>query len=143
MAKPKRRAESVTVLRGVEFVDGTLVHHSGTMIRFVTSQLLSLPSSDQSCSVLLPDGQEVQGRWHPHPENPYLAGPALVRWIKSWIPYGGTEPARVYQIGTRDSIRVELRSSHVRISSSRPIADAPSIEALNRLARRLARNAPR
>jgi hypothetical protein len=98
----------MTVLKGVSSLDAKLVHHTGSMIRFVTSQLPLIPSSDLACTILLPDGQEAAGRWHPHQQNPYLAGPGLVRWIKSWVPYGKTTPVRVHQVGASNSVRVEF-----------------------------------
>lgn len=119
-------------LRGVEFLDATLVHHTGSMVRFVTRQLPAIPSSDSDSSVLLPDGQEVLAKWHPHPQNPYLAGPPLVRWIKSWIPYGETVPVRVHQVGKGSTLRLEL------LWPTHP-APLPDTKSIQRTLRALAR----
>jgi hypothetical protein len=61
-------------LTGKPYLDARLVHHTGSMIRFVTSQLPYLPTRDTACTVHLPDGQEFAGHFHRHPQNPYVAG---------------------------------------------------------------------
>lgn len=98
----------MTILRTRSAIDAHLVHHTGSMIRFTTRQLPLIPQADVACDVFLPDGQSVKGQWHPHPQNPYLAGRPLVHWIKSWVPYGTTVPVRIHPVGTRNAIRVEL-----------------------------------
>lgn len=69
-------------------LDCTLVHHTGTMIRFVTSQLPSLPTADQDVWVALPNGRAVRGRFHLHPANPYVGGPDVVSYIKGILDFG-------------------------------------------------------
>jgi hypothetical protein len=108
----------VTVLRDVNRLSATLVHQTGSMIRFTTSQLSNLPPTKLPCEVVLPDGQIVGGLLHPHPQNPYLAGREVVRWIKSWLAFGETIPISVLQVGNRDRVRVELLGpAHVGSSS--------------------------
>lgn len=72
-----------------------LVHHTGTMIRFTTSQLGHLPKQDKGVTIALSDGTELACKFHRHPANPYIAGPQLVKWIKSWIPFRQKEQAIV------------------------------------------------
>lgn len=95
-------------LSGTTSLDAALVHHTGTMIRFVPSQLGNLPSSDTDCVVVLPDGVILNGRFRRNPANPYVAGRDVVRWIKSWISYGEITQARVRQLGTGDRLALEL-----------------------------------
>lgn len=101
----------MAALLGVSSLDAVLVHHTGSMIRVAPRHLALIPATDAACSVLLPDGVVVAGQWHPHPKNPYLAGRELVRWIKSWVPYGKTVPIRLHQIGNQAALRVELLTS--------------------------------
>jgi len=98
----------VSFLRGVTRVPAALGHHTGSMIRFTTRQLENLPTQDCRCDILLPDGQVVNGRFHRHPANPYIGGRALVRWIKSWVPWN--RPLRVYveQVGKSDRVRLRV-----------------------------------
>lgn len=74
-----------------------LVHHTGSMIRFITSQLPYLPISDKYITVRLPDGTKLLCKFHLHPDNPYIAGRKLIKWIKSWIPFGQKDRAIVYE----------------------------------------------
>ena len=97
-------------LIGVTSIDASLVHHTGSMIRFRTSQLGSLPASDATCSVTLMDGRTVQGRFHRHRDNPYIGGPELVRWIKQWIDWNNPQPVVVQQVGS--GMHIRLRPSN-------------------------------
>jgi len=76
------------------------------MIRFTTSQLDYLPPGDRDCSVVLLDGQEVAGRFRCHPDNPYIAGRQLVRWIKSWVRWNDPYPVIVEQMRSGDHLRL-------------------------------------
>lgn len=98
----------MTFLHNVESLPAQLVHHTGTMIRFTTGQLPDLPTDDLDCEIALPDGGIVAGHFRRHPANPYVGGRALVQWIKSWLPYGSTATATVYQVHTANRIRVAL-----------------------------------
>ena len=121
-------------LRGTDRLRATLVHHTGTMVRFVPSQLLNLPTNDVDCAVYLPDGQERAGHFRRNPANPYLAGPGIVRWIKGWVGYGGLVEVVVRQVGIGLTVRIELASQ------SRVAVDV-GIKKLVRLrARRIARD---
>jgi hypothetical protein len=44
-------------------LDCALVHHTGSMIRFTTSQLDDLPDDDRNVSIVLPDGEVIPGRF--------------------------------------------------------------------------------
>ncbi len=98
----------MSVLREAERLPGVLVHQTGSMVRFTTSQLPHLPRRDLSFDVTLPDGRAVTGNFHPHPRNPYIGGRELVRWIKSWVPYGDVIPVSLVQIGTQNRVRIEI-----------------------------------
>lgn len=100
----------MTFLQGVPSLSCRLVHHTGTMIRFTTGQLDKLPVADVDCKVELPDGANVDGRFRRHPQNPYIGGPGIVRWIKSWVPYNVPTDAVVHQSGTGNRVRVEVVS---------------------------------
>lgn len=65
-----------------------LVHHTGSMIRFTTSQLDYLPNRDELIEVILPDGTKIKCRFHLHKANPYIAGEKIVHWIKGIVPFG-------------------------------------------------------
>lgn len=94
--------------QGVSSLPCRLVHHTGTMIRFTTGQLGQLPPSDVDCTVELPDGGMIDGHFHPHPQNPYIGGPGIVRWIKSWVPYNTPVDAVVHQVGARNRLRLQV-----------------------------------
>src|SRR5450759_1171336 len=102
-------------LRGVTQLDAALVHHTGSMIRFVTSQLPNLPATDMDCLLELPDGRVVKGRFHRHRENPYVGGPSVVGWIKSWVAFRETVPVRVSQVhGSSPVSYTHLRAHETR-----------------------------
>lgn len=69
-------------------IPAAVVHHTGSMIRFRTSQLTLLPANDRDVQVILPHGELINGRFRRHPDNPYIAGAKLVRWIKSQVAFG-------------------------------------------------------
>src|SRR4051794_19895557 len=83
------------------------------MIRFRTSQLESLPDRDAVCTIEVPDGRVLSGKFHRHHDNPYIAGPDLVAWIKSWLPYAETHPVVLHQDGN-NKLRLELRDAPAR-----------------------------
>lgn len=104
----------MTFLQGISSLSCRLVHHTGTMIRFTTGQLGQLPSSDLDCVVELPDGAVVDGHFRRHPQNPYIGGLAVVRWIKSWVPYNAPVDVVVHQVGTRNRLRLQIAApAHV------------------------------
>jgi len=72
-----------------------LVHDTGTMIRFRTSQLGDLPGASRDFQVVLPTGQVVDCHFNRHPQNPNISGRDLVRYIKRRIAFGGREDALV------------------------------------------------
>lgn len=74
-----------------------LVHDTGTMIRFRTSQLPELPPSSVDIGVLLPTGRLVDGHFNRHPQNPNISGPELVRYIKGRIAWKAREDILVEQ----------------------------------------------
>jgi len=90
-----------------------LVHHTGTMIRFTTAQLDRLPNADRDCTIVLPDGAVLNGHFRCHPANPYIGGPSLVRWIKSWVPYNVPTAVTVHQVGVANTIRLQIGAIHL------------------------------
>lgn len=98
-------------LRAISVLNARLVHHTGTMIRFTTSQLTNLPPADTSCQVILLDGQRVEGSFHRHPANPYIGGAALVRWIKSWVSWNRPVDVTVHQEERGQTIRLQMRTA--------------------------------
>ncbi len=72
-----------------------LVHDTGTMIRFRTSQLGELPTASEDIQVLLPTGRVVDGHFNRHPQNPNVSGRDLVRYIKRRLAFGDREEVLV------------------------------------------------
>ena len=68
-----------------------LVHDTGTMIRFRTSQLGALPSASGDIQLLLPTGRVVNGYFNRHRQNPNVSGRELVRYIKQRLRFGERE----------------------------------------------------
>lgn len=77
-----------------------LVHDTGTMIRFRTSQLGALPAASADIQVLLPTGRLVECHFNRHPQNPNVSGAGLVQYIKHRIP-----------LKAREDVLVERRTS--------------------------------
>lgn len=65
-----------------------IVHHTGTMIRFRTSQLPELPDDDRTLLIDLPDGRSVEGHFRRNPANPNVSGEEVVRYIKDQLNFG-------------------------------------------------------
>ena len=78
-------------------LQAAIVHHTGSMIRFTTSQLPLLPKGDISLKVVLPNGEMVNGKFRRNPANPYIGGPKIVGWIKSVVQFGQNRPVRIIQ----------------------------------------------
>ncbi len=95
-------------LRGVGELQATLVHHTGSMIRFVPSQLSFLPKADVDCQVTLLDGTTVEGRFHLNRANPYIGGRLLVRWIKTWTRWNQPVDVMVEQVGRGNRLRLRM-----------------------------------
>lgn len=95
-------------------VPGKLVHDTGTMIRFRTSQLGQLPTSSKDVQVLLPNDQLVRGHFNRHPQNPNVSGAELVRFIK-----------RRMSFGKREDILVDVQSDGIWVVHT--VADAVAI----------------
>ncbi len=77
----------------------TLVHHTGTMIRFTTSQLPQLPNKDRNITVGFPTGRIADGHFRRHPANPNVSGRNVVRYIKGHVGFGETAPALIDATG--------------------------------------------
>jgi len=75
-----------------------LVHHTGSMVRFTTSQLPHLPSEDRFIDIILPDGAKFRSKFHRHPANPYIAGAELIQWIKNRVAFGKKETAILHKV---------------------------------------------
>lgn len=69
----------------------TLVHDTGTMIRFRPSQLGLLPLGDRDVLVQLPTGAVVQCHFNRNPANPNISGRELVEFINQRIAFGDRE----------------------------------------------------
>ena len=93
-------------LTGTQSIEGALVHHTGSMLRFRTSQLRFLPTDDIDCNITLMDGKTIQGRFHRHRQNPYIGGRELVGWIKQWVIWNNPQSVLVQQVGTGMNIRL-------------------------------------
>lgn len=70
-----------------------LVHDTGTMIRFRTSQLGDLPKASQDVALLLPTGRIVTGHFNRNRRNPNVSGGSLVRYVKQRLRFGEREDA--------------------------------------------------
>ena len=95
-------------LRGTNALSAALVNHTGTMLRFTSSQLGHLPPADLDYDIELPDGQVVRGHFKRNPDNPYVGGASLVRWIKSWVGYNEPTPVQVRQAPRRELLAVSF-----------------------------------
>lgn len=73
----------------------TLVHDTGTMIRFRTSQLGDLPDESVDLQIVLPTGRLVDGHFNRHPQNPNVSGIGIVRFIKRRMGFGEREPVLI------------------------------------------------
>ena len=76
-----------------------LTNHTGTIIRFRTSQLPKLPDEDMDLTVQLFDGQVIPGRFHRNPDNPYVAGQRVRQFIQSRVPDESSEQALISVTG--------------------------------------------
>ncbi len=76
-----------------------LTNHTGTIIRFRTSQLPKLPDEDVDLMVQLFDGQVIPGRFHRNSENPYVAGQRVRQFIQSRVPAHSREQVLISVIG--------------------------------------------
>lgn len=85
----------------------TLVHHTGTIIRFVTSQLGELPDADQDIQVELPNGSIVAGHFRRNEANPNVSGAEIVGFIKGRLAFGTNEDAQII-IGESDTWKLIL-----------------------------------
>lgn len=92
-------------------LNATLIHHTGTFIRFHKPDAAFLPSTERRCEIELPDGRVVGGKFASNRDLLNINGRELVGWIKSWLPR--TESARVivHPVGTTDRIRLEMLGS--------------------------------
>lgn len=77
-----------------------LVHDTGTMLRFRTSQLGLLPHASRDVHLLLPTGRIVGAHFNRHPQNPNLSGRDLVRYIKRRLAFGAREDVLIEQLST-------------------------------------------
>jgi len=127
-----------------------LVHHTGTMIRFTTSQLPTLPSADRNIRIELPDHTIVAGHFRRNPANPNVSGPALVRYIKGILKYGHNKHAlidvsgalwRVYDVGHAVHVMSEAQISTSRVRNAQ--INGHDLAALLKLADKSAAAPPR
>ena len=76
-----------------------LVHDTGTMIRFRTSQLGDLPEASGDVGLLLPTGRVVTGHFNRNRRNPNVSGGGLVRYVKRRLRFGKREDVLVERRG--------------------------------------------
>lgn len=89
-------------------LNATLIHHTGTFIRFHKTDEAFLPPGERKCEIELPDGRVVPGKFAANRDLFNVNGPELVRWIKSWLPETKSRRVVVHPVGTVDKIRLEL-----------------------------------
>ena len=95
--------------KGVRAAEASLVNHTGSMIRFTTSQLEYLPDKDTKVYITTPDGKTIEGKFHPNHENPYIGGPEVVDFVKSHIEFGETKDIVVEQTRKGNHIKLKLK----------------------------------
>jgi hypothetical protein len=95
----------------VEQLEASLMNHTGTIVRFRTSQLQHLPATDVDCEILLPDGRTIDGKFKRNPANPYVGGAALRQWIRSWVPNESSRRVEVLQVGAASKIELRVPKS--------------------------------
>jgi hypothetical protein len=100
-------------------VPATLVHHTGTMIRFRPRQLPNLPSASRDVTLLLPNGELVDGHFNRHPQNPNVTGAGVVRYVKHRVVRGGLEDVLLEQRRTDLWIVHPLNESVAAAGSAR------------------------
>lgn len=103
-----------------------LVHHTGSMIRFVTSQLPYLPKIDKFVYVVLPSGERIKCKFHLHRANPYIAGPRIIHWIKGILPFGSKRKIMV-RIISQDKYFVYMKEQVGRYRKTKKIQDKEKI----------------
>lgn len=91
-------------LRNVTALPAKLVNHTGTIIRFTTSQLPNLPDQDTDCEIVLLDGKRIIGHFRRNPRNPNITNPELRRWIKTWVKVNEPVDILVEQRGSGNQI---------------------------------------
>lgn len=100
-------------------LNATLIHHTGTFIRFHRTDAAFLPPRERRCEIELPDGRVVTGKFAANRDLFNVNGPELVRWIKSWLPLTESAGVVVHPVGSADKIRLELLgASRTRLSST-------------------------
>jgi hypothetical protein len=78
----------------------TLVHRSGSGIRFRTSQVRDkeIPSTSRAVVVVLPSGLRLPSKLTVNPANPMITGDSLVKWIKERLALDTTIDVTVAEI---------------------------------------------
>jgi hypothetical protein len=100
-------------------LNATLIHHTGTFIRFHKTDAKFLPAAERRCEIELPDGRVVVGKFASNRDLFNINGRELVRWIKSWLPRTDSARVVVHPVGTADRIRLELiGSTPVKLTQS-------------------------
>lgn len=124
-----------------EALGATIIHHTGTFIRFHKTDVAHLPSNERACDIELPDGRVVQGKFAANRDLLNINGRDLVRWIKSWLPETQSAKVTIHPVGTADKIRIEL-SGKSGFPSARArngvMAKSPKVKGLTRDRKRVA-----
>jgi|Wag4MinimDraft_19_1082662.scaffolds.fasta_scaffold00311_3 5-methylcytosine-specific restriction protein B len=97
-------------------IDADLVHNSGTIIRFKTSQLDQLPELSRSCTILLPDETIADCNFNCNKANPNITGTALVKYIKSVLAFRTSVKVKLLDDGADGVIALRLPMESGEIS---------------------------
>lgn len=98
----------MTVTIVTEALHATLIHHTGTFVRFRKGDRAFLPTAERACEIELPDSRVVEGKFSGNRDLFNVNGPLLTRWIKSLLPYTESTSVVVHPVGRTDRVRLEL-----------------------------------
>jgi len=120
-----------------------IVHHTGTIVRFRTSQLPDLPDADCDAALVLPNGSVVDVHFRRHPANPNISGPGLVRYIKRRFKFGEKRPGlleiaqghvwRLFDLSQAEPVATTCRLSGLRRGQLSPSSLAAALARFDRL----------
>ena len=118
-----------------------LTHHTGTIIRFRSSQVPRLPDEDVDLTVELFDGQVVHGRFHLNPANPYVAGRGVRQFIRARVTAESREQALISVTGRHwrlfEAAPVGAEAARYGVSRQRAMHGKLTGRDLDRMLRRI------
>ncbi len=85
----------MSFLNGATELPAAVINHTGTMLRFTRTQRPQLPTTNMNVPVHMPDGQVVSGIFTSTAAFPYVRGPEVRAWIRSWLRDGETRKVMV------------------------------------------------